>query len=55
LFSHTIIDVQFNDDKVSLLLKENLFDSFLTLDMLFMDTPLFLDHIDTILYFYKKE
>ncbi|GAB2267774.1 hypothetical protein Dimus_002753 [Dionaea muscipula] len=59
LRSHTITNVQSNDDKVSLLLKESFIDSFPTRDRafmkLFVDTQLFSVHTDLVLSFYQKE
>ncbi|XP_019417154.1 PREDICTED: uncharacterized protein LOC109328239 isoform X2 [Lupinus angustifolius] len=57
--SHTITNVQSNDDKVSLLLKESLIDSFPYRDRPFMkhlvDTQLFSVHTDLVLSFFQKE
>ncbi|KAK7291804.1 hypothetical protein RIF29_07241 [Crotalaria pallida] len=57
--SHTITNVQSNDDKVSLLLKESFIDSFPSRDRpfmkLFVDTQLFSVHTDLILSFFQKE
>ncbi|KAF1875437.1 hypothetical protein Lal_00006065 [Lupinus albus] len=57
--SHTITNVQSNDDKVSLLLKESFIDSFPYRDRsfmkLFVDTQLFSVHTDLILSFFQKE
>ncbi|GAB2218080.1 hypothetical protein Droror1_Dr00001297 [Drosera rotundifolia] len=59
LRSHTITNVQSNDDKVSLLLKESFIDSFPVRDRsfmkLFIDTQLFSVHTDLVLSFYQKE
>ncbi|XP_068658413.1 uncharacterized protein [Aristolochia californica] len=59
LRSHTITNVQSNDDKVSLLLKESFIDSFQIRDRpfmkLFVDTQLFSVHTDLVLSFYQKE
>ncbi|XP_058079304.1 uncharacterized protein LOC131227526 isoform X2 [Magnolia sinica] len=59
LRSHTITNVQSNDDKVSLLLKESFIDSFPSRDRpfmkLFVDTQLFSVHTDLVLSFYQKE
>ncbi|RDY02751.1 DENN domain-containing protein 5B, partial [Mucuna pruriens] len=57
--SHTITNVQSNDDKVSLLLKESFVDSFPYCDRPFMkhlmDTQLFSVHTDLVLSFFQKE
>ncbi|KAK7388254.1 hypothetical protein VNO78_23065 [Psophocarpus tetragonolobus] len=57
--SHTITNVQSNDDKVSLLLKESFIDSFTYRDQpfmkLFVDTQLFSVHTDLVLSFLQKE
>ncbi|TKY72858.1 DENN domain-containing protein 5B [Spatholobus suberectus] len=57
--SHTITNVQSNDDKVSLLLKESFIDSFPYRDRpfmkLFVDTQLFSVHTDLVLSFFQKE
>ncbi|KAG0489174.1 hypothetical protein HPP92_007985 [Vanilla planifolia] len=59
LRSHTITNVQSNDDKVSLLLKESFIDSFPNRDRPFMkllvDTQLFSVHTDLVLSFYQKD
>ncbi|KAK9099496.1 hypothetical protein Syun_026541 [Stephania yunnanensis] len=59
LRSHTITNVQSNDDKVSLLLKESFIDSFPSRDRPFMrhfvDTQLFSVHTDLVLSFYQKD
>ncbi|KAJ7979255.1 DENN domain containing protein [Quillaja saponaria] len=59
LRSHTITNVQSNDDKVSLLLKESFIDSFPYRDRpfmkLFVDTQLFSVHTDFVLSFFQKE
>lgn len=59
LRSHTITNVQSNDDKVSLLLKESFIDSFPNRDRpfmkLFVDTQLFSGHTDLVLSFYQKD
>ncbi|XP_065623635.1 uncharacterized protein LOC136064992 [Quercus suber] len=59
LRSHTITNVQSNDDKVSLLLKESFIDSFPSRDRpfmkLFVDTQLFSVHTDLVLSFIQKE
>ncbi|TXG61641.1 hypothetical protein EZV62_013004 [Acer yangbiense] len=59
LRSHTITNVQSNNDKVSLLLKESFIDSFPSRDRsfmkLFVDTQLFSVHTDRVLSFYQKE
>ncbi|KAF9680402.1 hypothetical protein SADUNF_Sadunf06G0117500 [Salix dunnii] len=59
LRSHTITNVQSNNDKVSLLLKESFIDSFLSRDRPFMkhfvDTQLFSVHTDLVLSFFQKE
>ncbi|XP_062091165.1 uncharacterized protein LOC133797316 isoform X1 [Humulus lupulus] len=56
---HTITNVQSNDDKVSLLLKESFIDSFPNRDRPFMkhfvDTQLFSGHTDLVLSFFQKE
>ncbi|KAG4378506.1 hypothetical protein AAZX31_17G048900 [Glycine max] len=57
--SHTITNVQSNDDKVSLLLKESFIESFPYRDQpfmkLFVDTQLFSVHTDLVLSFLQKE
>ncbi|WJX96466.1 hypothetical protein P8452_77669 [Trifolium repens] len=57
--SHTITNVQSNDDKVSLLLKESFIDSFPYRDRpfmkLFVDTQLFSVHTDIVLSSVQKE
>ncbi|KAL2977925.1 hypothetical protein AAZX31_13G092400 [Glycine max] len=57
--SHTITNVQSNDDKVSLLLKESFIDSFPYRDWpfmkLFVDTQLFSVYTDLVLSFLQKE
>ncbi|KAJ8767455.1 hypothetical protein K2173_017499 [Erythroxylum novogranatense] len=59
LRSHTITNVQSNNDKVSLLLKESFIDSFSSRDRPFMkhfvDTQLFSVHTDHVLSFFQKE
>ncbi|TMW85951.1 hypothetical protein EJD97_022196 [Solanum chilense] len=59
LRSHTITNVQSNDDKVSLLLKESFIESFPSRDRpfmkLFLDTQLFSVHTDFVLSFFQKE
>ncbi|XP_038699387.1 uncharacterized protein LOC119996720 [Tripterygium wilfordii] len=59
LRSHTITNVQSNNDKVSLLLKESFIDSFPSRDRpfmkLFLDTQLFSVHTDLVLSFFQKE
>ncbi|XP_047334311.1 uncharacterized protein LOC124938003 [Impatiens glandulifera] len=59
LRSHTITNVQSNDDKVSLLLKESFIESFSYKDRPFMrllvDTQLFSVHTDSVLSFIQKE
>lgn len=59
LRSHTITNVQSNDDKVSLLLKESFIDSFPSRDRpfmkLFIDTQMFSVHTDFVLSFYQKD
>ncbi|XP_037493006.1 uncharacterized protein LOC105637951 [Jatropha curcas] len=59
LRSHTITNVQSNNDKVSLLLKESFIDSFPNRDRpfmkLFVDTQLFSVHTDLVLSFFQKE
>ncbi|XP_028552919.1 uncharacterized protein LOC110106365 isoform X1 [Dendrobium catenatum] len=59
LRSHTITNVQSNDDKVSLLLKESFIESFPSRDRPFMkllvDTQLFSVHTDLVLSFYQKD
>ncbi|KAG6718285.1 hypothetical protein I3843_04G133200 [Carya illinoinensis] len=59
LRSHTITNVQSNDDKVSLLLKESFIDSFSNRDRPFMkhfvDTQLFSVHTDLVLSLFQKE
>ncbi|CAH8389766.1 unnamed protein product [Eruca vesicaria subsp. sativa] len=58
LQSHTITNVQSNNDKVSLLLKESFIDSFPTRHRpfmkLFLDTQLFSVHTDLVLSFIQK-
>ncbi|KAL9224667.1 hypothetical protein vseg_000682 [Gypsophila vaccaria] len=58
LRSHTITNVQSNDDKVSLLLKESFIGSFPSRERPFMkqfvDTQLFSVHTDLVLSFYQK-
>ncbi|KAI4335225.1 hypothetical protein L6164_013892 [Bauhinia variegata] len=57
--SHTITNVQSNDDKVSLLLKESFIDSFPYRDRSFMkhfvDTQLFSVQTDRLLSFFQKQ
>ncbi|KAA8534780.1 hypothetical protein F0562_029778 [Nyssa sinensis] len=59
LRSHTITNVQSNDDKVSLLLKESFIESFPSRDRPFMkhfvDTQMFSVHTDRVLSFFQKE
>lgn len=59
LRSHTITNVQSNDDKVSLLLKESFIESFPSRDRpfmkLFVDTQMFSVHTDFVLSFFQKE
>ncbi|KAM7257898.1 hypothetical protein ACFE04_013639 [Oxalis oulophora] len=59
LRSHTITNVQSNNDKVSLLLKESFIDSFPYRDRSFMkhfvDTQLFSVQTDLVLSFFQKE
>ncbi|KAM7513046.1 hypothetical protein LguiB_011921 [Lonicera macranthoides] len=59
LRAHTITNVQSNDDKVSLLLKESFIESFPSRDRPFMkhfvDTQLFSVHTDLVLSFFQKE
>lgn len=59
LRSHTITNVQSNEDKVSLLLKESFIESFPSRDRpfmkLFVDTQLFSVHTDFVLSFFQKE
>ncbi|CAI0627847.1 unnamed protein product [Linum tenue] len=59
LRSHTITNVQSNNDKVSLLLKESFIDSFPSRDRpfmkLFVDTQLFSVHTDLALSFFQKD
>ncbi|XP_021901960.1 C-myc promoter-binding protein-like [Carica papaya] len=59
LRSHTITNVQSNNDKVSLLLKESFIDSFPSRDRpfmkLFVDTQLFSVHTDLVLSFFQKQ
>ncbi|KAL5212660.1 hypothetical protein ABZP36_023507 [Zizania latifolia] len=59
LRSHTITNVQSNNDKVSLLLRESFIGSFPTRDRpfmkLFVDTQLFSVHTDLVLSFYQKD
>uniref|UniRef100_A0A1D1ZAK2 DENN domain-containing protein 5B n=1 Tax=Anthurium amnicola TaxID=1678845 RepID=A0A1D1ZAK2_9ARAE len=59
LRSHTITNVQSNDDKVSLLLKESFIESYPSRDRpfmkLFVDTQLFSVHTDLVLSFYQKD
>ncbi|XP_076905830.1 uncharacterized protein LOC143561715, partial [Bidens hawaiensis] len=58
LRSHTITNVQSNDDKVSLLLKESFIDSFPSRDRpfmkLFVETQLFSVHTDLVLSYFQK-
>ncbi|KAL3532682.1 hypothetical protein ACH5RR_006203 [Cinchona calisaya] len=59
LRSHTITNVQSNDDKVSLLLRESFIESFPSRDRafmkLFVDTQLFSVRTDFVLSFFQKE
>ncbi|KAF5802484.1 putative cDENN domain, uDENN domain, tripartite DENN domain, DENN domain lobe protein [Helianthus annuus] len=60
LRSHTITNVQSNDDKVSLLLKESFIDSFPSRDrpfmkQLFVETQLFSVHTDLVLSYFQKD
>lgn len=59
LRSHTITNVQSNDDKVSLLLKESFIESFPSRDRpfmkLFVETQLFSVHTDLVLSFFQKD
>ncbi|KAG2661949.1 hypothetical protein PVAP13_1KG112153 [Panicum virgatum] len=59
LRSHTITNVQSNNDKVSLLLRESFIGSFPSRDRpfmkLFVDTQLFSVHTDLVLSFYQKD
>ncbi|XP_042468651.1 uncharacterized protein LOC122051535 isoform X1 [Zingiber officinale] len=59
LRSHTITNVQSNNDKVSVLLKDSYIDSFPYRDRpfmkLFVDTQLFSVHTDLVLAFYQKD
>lgn len=59
LRSHTITNVQSNNDKVSLLLRESFIGSFPYRDRafmkLFVDTQLFSVHTDFVLSFYQKD
>eukprot|EP00249_Psilotum_nudum_P015701 c25476_g2_i1 orf=164-2608(+) len=59
LRSHTITNVQSNNDKVSLLLKESFVEDFSSHDRpfmkLFVDTQLFSVHSDTVLSFLESE
>jgi hypothetical protein len=59
LRAHTITNVQSNDDKVSLLLKESFIESFPSRDRPFMkqfvDTQLFSVHTDLVLSFFQKD
>lgn len=59
LRSHTITNVQSNEDKVSLLLKESFIESFPNRERPFMkhfvDTQLFSVHTDLVLSFFQKE
>ncbi|XP_038987436.1 uncharacterized protein LOC103703282 isoform X2 [Phoenix dactylifera] len=59
LRSHTITNVQSNNDKVSLLLKESFIESFPNRDRsfmkLFVDTQLFSVRTDLVLSFYQKD
>ncbi|CAI0387842.1 unnamed protein product [Linum tenue] len=59
LRSHTITNVQSNNDKVSLLLKESFIDSYPNRDRPFMkhfvDTQLFSVHTDLALSFFQKD
>lgn len=59
LRSHTITNVQSNDDKVSLLLKESFIESFPSRDRpfmkLFVDTQMFSVHTDLVLSLFQKD
>ncbi|KAI3789985.1 hypothetical protein L2E82_02794 [Cichorium intybus] len=59
LRSHTITNVQSNDDKVSLLLKESFIESFPNRDRpfmkLFVDTQMFSVHTDLVLSLFQKD
>ncbi|XP_022938072.1 uncharacterized protein LOC111444270 [Cucurbita moschata] len=59
LRSHTITNVQSNDDKVSLLLKESFVESFPSHDRpflkVFVETQFFSVHTDLVLSFFQKE
>ncbi|KAL8189081.1 hypothetical protein R6Q57_029342 [Mikania cordata] len=59
LRSHTITNVQSNDDKVSLLLKESFIESFPSRDRpfmkLFVETQLFSVHTDLVLSLFQKD
>lgn len=59
LRSHTITNVQSNNDKVSLLLKESFIESYQNRDRpfmkLFADTQLFSVHTDFVISFFQKE
>jgi hypothetical protein len=59
LRSHTITNVQSNNDKVSLILRESFIGSFPARDRpfmkLFVDTQLFSVHTDLVLSFYQKD
>ncbi|KAF7080731.1 hypothetical protein CFC21_084761 [Triticum aestivum] len=59
LRSHTITNVQSNNDKVSLILRESFIGSFPARDRpfmkLFLDTQLFSVHTDLVLSFYQKD
>ncbi|GAA0168933.1 hypothetical protein Leryth_002338 [Lithospermum erythrorhizon] len=59
LRSHTITNVQSNNDKVSLLLKDSFIESYQNRDRpfmkLFVDTQLFSVHTDFVLSFFQKE
>ncbi|XP_031267859.1 DENN domain-containing protein 1B-like [Pistacia vera] len=59
LRSHTITNVQSNNDKVSLLLKESFIDSYTSRERpfmkLFVDTQLFSVHTDLVLSFIQKQ
>ncbi|XP_076908769.1 uncharacterized protein LOC143565785 [Bidens hawaiensis] len=59
LRSHTITNVQSNDDKVSLLLKESFIESFPSCDRpfmkLFVETQLFSVHTDLVLSLFQKD
>lgn len=59
LRSHTITNVQSNNDKVSLILKESFIGSFPARDRpfmkLFVDTQLFSVHTDLVLSYYQKD